>query len=78
MKSVYSAVRTGALKVNKYLPLLGGHTWKATWVVQRWAAWTEHCSEDVARVGFPGMATSSGSHLLILLLMMGILVSETF
>jgi hypothetical protein len=34
--------------INKYLPLLGGHTWKAAWVVQRWAAGSEHYLEDVA------------------------------
>jgi hypothetical protein len=27
----------------------GSHTWKAAWVVWRWAAMGVHCSEDVAR-----------------------------
>jgi hypothetical protein len=36
--------------ISEYLPPLGGHTWKAAWVVQRWAAWSEHCSEDVATI----------------------------
>jgi hypothetical protein len=31
--------------ISEYLPLLGGHTWKATWVVPHWASWSEHCSE---------------------------------
>jgi hypothetical protein len=46
--------------ISKYLPVLGGHTWKAAWVVLHWAFWSEHCSEYVARLclgGFPGMAT---------------------
>jgi hypothetical protein len=25
-------------------------TWKAAWVVPHWASWSEHCSEDVARL----------------------------
>jgi hypothetical protein len=52
--------------ISEYLPLLGGHTWKASWVVPHWASWSEHCSEDVARLS------------LIVLLMMGILVPETY
>jgi hypothetical protein len=28
-----------------HLPLLGGHTWKAPWVVPHWASWSEHCSD---------------------------------
>jgi hypothetical protein len=36
--------------ISEYLPLLGGHTWKAAWVVLRWAASSEHCSEGVARL----------------------------
>jgi hypothetical protein len=59
--------------INKLLPLFGGHTWKAAWDLQRWVSWSKHCSEDVARVGPP----KSGSYLLIVLLMMGILVPET-
>jgi hypothetical protein len=35
--------------ISEYLPLLGGHTWKAAWIVPYWASWSEHCSEDVAR-----------------------------
>jgi hypothetical protein len=37
--------------ISEYLPLLGGHTWKAAWVVPHGASWSEHCSEDVARYG---------------------------
>jgi hypothetical protein len=37
--------------ISEYLPLLGGRTWKAAWVVLHWAAWSEHCFEDVARLG---------------------------
>jgi hypothetical protein len=37
-------------KISEYLPLLGGHTWKAAWVVPPWASWSVHCSEDVARL----------------------------
>jgi hypothetical protein len=44
--------------INKQLPLLGDHTWKAVWVMQRWSP-------------------KRGSYLLIVLLMMGILVTET-
>jgi hypothetical protein len=40
--------------ISEYLPLLGGHTWKAAWVVLHWISWGEHCSEDVA-----SLATSS-------------------
>jgi hypothetical protein len=51
--------------ISEYLPLLGGHTWKAAWVVPHRASWSERCSEDVARLGllrhdpggFLGMAT---------------------
>jgi hypothetical protein len=28
--------------ISKYLPLLGGHIWKAAWVVPHWASWSEH------------------------------------
>jgi hypothetical protein len=38
---------SGVQLINK-LPLLGDHTWKAVWVVERWAASSVHCSEDVA------------------------------
>jgi hypothetical protein len=34
--------------ISEYLPLLGGHTWKAAGVVSHWASWSEHCSEDAA------------------------------
>jgi hypothetical protein len=44
--------------ISEYLPLLGGHTWNAAWVVLRWASWSEHCSEDVARL-------ASLSHLVV-------------
>jgi hypothetical protein len=36
--------------ISEYLPLLGGHTRNAAWVVLHWASWSEHCSEDVARL----------------------------
>jgi hypothetical protein len=37
-------------RISEYLPLLCGHTWNAARVVLHWASWSEHCSEDVARL----------------------------
>jgi hypothetical protein len=49
-------------KISEYLPLLGGHTWKAAWVVPHWAAWSEHCSENVARLS-PATSSEQYGHL---------------
>jgi hypothetical protein len=35
--------------ISEYLLLLGGHTWKAAWVVLQWASWGEHRSAAVAQ-----------------------------
>jgi hypothetical protein len=80
--------------ISEYLPLLGGHTWKAARVVRTGLLgvntarrmWpdlgteqcllqeTERCKTQAA---FQVRPPKSGSYLLIVLLMMGILVPET-